>query len=84
MMPFVSSLFVGIAYDSGGVASGPMIGTFIFAFIQGVAQAKGVNLITNGFGMIAMVAFTPLVALQILGLIYKFKSRKGGLEHANE
>lgn len=76
MMPFESNLFVGIAYDSGGVASGPMIGTFIFAFIQGVAQAKGVNLITNGFGMIAMVALTPLIALQILGLIYKVKSRK--------
>lgn len=77
MMPFVSSLFVGIAFDSGGVASGPMIGTFIFAFIQGVAQARGVNLITNGFGMISMVAFTPLVAIQILGLMYKIKTRKG-------
>ncbi|MDF2700669.1 MAG: hypothetical protein K0Q49_2232 [Haloplasmataceae bacterium] len=80
MMYFVPKLFVGIAFDSGGVASGPMIGTFIFAFVQGVTEAtEGANIITDGFGMIAMVALTPLIALQILGLIYKVKSRKGGL-----
>jgi hypothetical protein len=80
-MYFVPKLFVGIAFDSGGVASGPMIGTFIFAFVQGVAEAKGANLLTDGFGMIAMVALTPLISLQILGLIYKIKSKKGGLKN---
>ncbi len=80
LMYLVPELFVGMAFDSGGVASGPMIGTFIFAFVQGVAEAKGADLLTDGFGMIAMVALTPLISIQILGLMYKVKSKKGGLK----
>lgn len=71
------SLFVGIAFDSGGVASGPMTATFVLAFAQGAAEAiDGANVLVDGFGVIAMVAMTPLIALQILGLIYKIKSVK--------
>ena len=78
---FAPKLFVGIAFDSGGVASGPMTATFILAYAQGVAEAvEGANVMTDGFGVIAMVAMTPLIALQIFGLVFKFKSRKGGLE----
>lgn len=81
MSYFVPKLFVGIAFDSGGVASGPMTATFILAFIQGVAEAiEGANVLIDGFGMIAMVALTPLIALQVLGFIFKLKSKKGGLE----
>ncbi|KAB8129524.1 DUF1538 domain-containing protein [Gracilibacillus oryzae] len=70
-------LFVGIAFDSGGVASGPMTATFILAFTQGAAGTmEGADVIVDGFGMIAMVALTPLITLQILGLIFKFKSKK--------
>lgn len=70
-------LFVGIAFDSGGVASGPMTATFILAFAQGAAQAReGADVLADGFGIIAMVALTPLITLQILGLIYKRKSRR--------
>lgn len=77
LMYFVPELFIGIAFDSGGVASGPMTATFILAFIQGAAEAaEGANVLVDGFGMIAMVASMPLIALQILGLIYKVKSRK--------
>ena len=76
LMYFTPKLFVGIAFDSGGVASGPMIGTFIFAFIQGITKAKGAHLITDGLGMIALVALSPIISLQILGLIYKFKTKK--------
>ncbi|MBO0995578.1 DUF1538 domain-containing protein [Bacillus sp. SD088] len=77
----VPKLFVGIAFDSGGVASGPMTATFILAFVQGAAEAvEGANVLIDGFGMIAMVAMTPLIALQILGLVFKLKSKKGGLE----
>jgi Protein of unknown function (DUF1538) len=80
LMYLVPKLFVGIAFDSGGVASGPMIGTFILAFAQGVAEAtEGANVLIDGFGMIAMVALTPLIALQILGLMFKIKSAKGGI-----
>ncbi len=78
---FVPRLFVGIAFDSGGVASGPMTATFILAFTQGVAEAvEGANVFLDGFGVIAMVAMTPLIALQILGLFFKIKSKKGGLD----
>jgi len=77
LMYFVPELFIGIAFDSGGVASGPMTATFILAFIQGAAEAvEGANVLVDGFGMIAMVASMPLIALQILGLVYKVKSRK--------
>ncbi len=80
MAYFSPKLFVGIAFDSGGVASGPMTATFILAFTQGAADAiETANVLTDGFGMIAMVALFPLIALQILGIIYKMKSRKGGL-----
>ena len=75
----VPPIFVGIAYDSGGVASGPMTATFVLAFAQGAANAiSTANVLIDGFGVIAMVAMTPLVAIQILGLIFKIKSKKEG------
>jgi hypothetical protein len=81
----VPKLFVGIAFDSGGVASGPMTATFILAFAQGAAESmEGANVLIDGFGVIAMVALTPLIALQVLGLIFKLKTVKGGLEEDGE
>ncbi len=77
---FVPKLFVGIAFDSGGVASGPMTATFILAFTQGAAEAiDTADVLVDGFGVIAMVAMAPLIALQALGLIFRLKSKKGGL-----
>ncbi|OJU16143.1 MAG: hypothetical protein BGN88_03385 [Clostridiales bacterium 43-6] len=77
----VPKLFVGIAFDAGGVASGPMTATFILAFAQGAADAtESANVLVDGFGLIATVAMTPIIALQILGFIYKLKSKKGGLD----
>ena len=65
--------------DSGGVSSGPMTATFILSFAQGVANStEGADVLLDGFGVIAMVAMTPLIALQILGLVFKIKSAKGG------
>lgn len=73
----VPPIFVGIAYDSGGVASGPMTATFVLAFAQGAAKViPTANLMIDGFGVIAMVAMMPLVAIQILGLVYKRKTAK--------
>lgn len=73
----VPPIFVGIAYDSGGVASGPMTATFILAFAQGASKAiPTANLLIDGFGVIAMVAMTPLVAIQLLGMIFKKKAEK--------
>lgn len=75
----VDPLFVGIGFDSGGVASGPMTATFILAFVQGVASGTvGSNLLNDSFGMIAMVAMTPIITLQLLGLAVKMKRIKGG------
>ncbi len=74
---FAPKIFVGIAFDSGGVASGPMTATFILAFAQGVAEAvEGADVLMDAFGVIAMVALTPLIAIQILGLVYARKSAK--------
>ena len=79
-MYIVPKLFVGMAFDSGGVASGPMTATFILAFAQGAAASiEGADVLIDGFGMIAMVAMTPIIALQILGLIFKIKSKKEGV-----
>lgn len=80
MTYIVPKLFVGIAFDSGGVASGPMTATFILAFVQGSAEAiEGANVLVDAFGMIAMVALTPLITLQVLGLVFKLKNKKEGL-----
>lgn len=74
---FVPKLFVGIAFDSGGVASGPMTATFVLAFAQGASEAvEHSNILVDSFGVISMVAMTPLIALQVLGLIYRIKSNK--------
>ena len=76
----VPKLFVGIAFDAGGVASGPMTATFILAFIQGVAEiTPDANVLLEGFGMIAMVAMMPIISLQLLGAIYQRNSIKEGL-----
>ncbi|MCR5762878.1 MAG: DUF1538 domain-containing protein [Treponema sp.] len=73
---FCPPMFVGIAFDSGGVASGPMTSTFILSFTLGAAAAAGGSSATDAFGVIALVAMTPLIAIQMLGLVFKIKSKK--------
>src|SRR5699024_7167306 len=71
---FSDPIFVGIAYDAGGVASGPMTATFVLAFAQGAASSiETANVLVDGFGVIAMVAMAPVFSLMILGLIFKSK-----------
>ena len=65
---FVPAIFTGIAFDSGGVASGPMTATFLLPFAMGACTALGGNLMTDAFGIVAMVAMTPLVTIQTMGL----------------
>lgn len=75
----IPAIFIGIAFDSGGVASGPMTATFLLAFTQGIAEVtKGADLLIDGFGIIAMVAMMPVLSISILGYIYKLKTKKGG------
>lgn len=73
---FVPKIFTGIAFDSGGVASGPMTSTFLLPFAMGACEALGGNVLTDAFGIVAMVAMTPLLTIQILGLLYHQKMRR--------
>lgn len=73
---FVPKIFVGIAFDSGGVASGPMTSTFLLPLSIGVCQAIGGNLMTDALGVVALVALTPLIAIQLMGILYNYKSSK--------
>ncbi|MBE6962477.1 MAG: DUF1538 domain-containing protein [Ruminococcaceae bacterium] len=73
----VPKIFTAIAFDSGGVASGPMTATFLLPLAQGACVAVGGNLTTDAFGVVAMVAMTPLITIQILGLVTVIKRRKG-------
>src|SRR5699024_12651696 len=71
---YVHNLFTGMAFDAGGVASGQMTATFILVFAQGVADTlPQADVLVDGFGIIAMVAMTPVLMVQILGLIYKLR-----------
>ena len=70
MSRFVPPVFVGIAFDSGGVASGPMTSTFLLPLAMGACSAVGGNVVTDAFGIVALVALAPLIAIQIMGLLY--------------
>ena len=73
---FVPKIFTAIAFDSGGVASGPMTATFLLPLAQGACMAVGGNLVADAFGVVAMVAMTPLITIQILGMVHMIKNRK--------
>ncbi len=65
-------VFVGIAYDAGGVASGPVTATFVLAFAQGAAaMTPTANVMVDGFGVIAMVAMAPVVSIMALGAVFR-------------
>ncbi len=73
---FVPKVFVGIAFDSGGVASGPMTSTFLLPLAMGACTAVGGNVTTDAFGVVAMVAMAPLIAVQIMGFRYNIELKK--------
>jgi hypothetical protein len=72
---FVPKIFTGIAFDSGGVCSGPMTSTFLLPLAMGTTEGVGGDLMTDAFGIVAMVAMAPLVVIQLLGLIYGSKMK---------
>lgn len=76
MSRFVPKIFVGIAFDSGGVASGPMTSTFLLPLSIGTCIAVEGNPMTDAFGVVALVALTPLIAIQLMGIVYQFKKNK--------
>jgi len=71
---FVPNIYTGIAFDSGGVASGPMTSTFMLPFAMGACEAVGGNIMTDAFGIVAMIAMTPLITIQVLGLYERRKN----------
>lgn len=81
---FVPSIFVGIAFDSGGVASGPMTSTFLLPLAMGACTMAGGNVVTDAFGVIALVALAPVVVIQIMGMIYNYKLKKSQLQTSPE
>ena len=73
---FVPPMFTAIAFDSGGVTSGPMTATFMLPFAMGACQASGGNILTDAFGLVALVAMMPLITIQIMGVVFRLKSSK--------
>lgn len=73
---FVPDIYTAIAFDSGGVASGPMTATFMLQFMIGASTALGGNPLSDAFGVVAMVAMMPLISIQTVGLIYEKRNRK--------
>lgn len=72
---FVPHIFTGIAFDSGGVASGPMTATFLLPFAMGACEALGGNIMRDAFGIVAMVAMTPLITIQGMGFLTQMKEK---------
>jgi hypothetical protein len=72
---FVPKIFTGIAFDSGGVCSGPMTSTFLLPLAMGACEGAGRDLMTDAFGIVAMVAMAPLIVIQVMGLIYGRKMK---------
>ena len=72
---FVPRTFTAIAFDSGGVASGPLTATFMLPLAMGACTALGGNVMTDAFGLVALVAMMPLITVQVTGGIYVLKSR---------
>jgi len=73
---FVPHIYTGIAFDSGGVASGPMTTTFILPFAVGACETLGKNIMTDAFGVVALIAMTPLITIQVLGLSGNIKRHR--------
>ena len=71
---FVPKIFVGISFDSGGVASGTMMSAFVLPLCMGACNTLGGNVMTDAFGCVAFVAMAPIIAIQICGFVYKVKT----------
>ena len=73
---FVPQIFTAVAFDAGGVASGPMTTTFLLPLAMGVCQAAGGDLLTDAFGIVALIAMMPLLTVQTVGLLSERKRRR--------
>jgi len=78
---FTPRIFTGIAFDSGGIAAGPMTSAFVLPIMIGACRALGGDILKDAFGVVAMVALSPLITIQIMGIIYR---KKAGDAYASE
>lgn len=76
LMIFTPDIFTMVAFDSGGAVTGPMTTTFLLPLIIGICYANNGNVLTDAFGLVAFVALSPLITIQVLGIIYNIKSKK--------
>lgn len=74
---FVPDIYTAIAFDSGGVASGPMTATFMLQFMMGASIALGGNVLSDAFGVVAMVAMMPLLSIQVVGVLFEKRAKRG-------
>jgi hypothetical protein len=75
-------LFTAVAFDSGGVTSGPMSSTFLLAFTLGASAGAGGDPVLDAFGVVGMIAMVPLITIQVLGILFSYKERRAAREHA--
>ena len=75
----VPDIFVGIAFDSGGVASGPMTSTFLLPLCIGACMTRGGSIMEDAFGIVSLVALTPLIAIQIMGVVFRIRTARSGV-----
>jgi hypothetical protein len=81
---FVPKIFTGIAFDSGGVCSGPMTSTFLLPLAMGACEGVGRDLMTNAFGIVAMVALAPLIVIQFMGLMYGRRVKRAAKQNEQQ
>ena len=75
LMFLAPKIFTMIAFDSGGAVSGPMTTSFLLPLITGICYQKGGNMMTDAFGLVALVALSPLITIQTFGVIYEIKTK---------
>ena len=76
---FVPDIYTAIAFDSGGVASGPMTATFMLQFVMGASSALGGNILRDAFGVVALVAMMPLLSIQAVGFVYERRAKRAAV-----
>lgn len=77
-------MFTAIAFDTGGSVTGPLTATFMLPLVIGVCLAYGGNIMTEAFGLIAFVAMSPLITVQLLGIVFKIKTKQEIYKHTDE
>jgi hypothetical protein len=76
MLPFTPKLFVGLAFDSGGVVGGAICSAFLTPLVLGTSMAMHQDILVDGFGMISFISVIPLIAVQLMGIIYQTKVKR--------